>query len=131
MIIYNKLWLLLAKKGMKKTDLELSPATIAKLSQNSNINTSTIEKICDMLDCQPADIMENVTEEKIKETSDKLTEQVNILFNMLEMTTGKTRKEIVEETKNNMPDFIENMKKNNFDFSKMLETYKSQNIDKK
>lgn len=73
------------KKGIKKSDLKLSPGTIAKLSKNSNINTDT---------------------------------------------TGKTKEEIVEETKKGMPDFVENMKNSNFDFGKRLEAYKNQRVDK-
>ena len=60
MIRYNRLFALLAIKGMKKTDLlnVVSTPTLAKLGKNENINVSMIGKICDYLDCQPGDILE-------------------------------------------------------------------------
>lgn len=53
---------MLNRRGMKKTDLQLSSKTIAKLSKGSNLNTDVIDKICKQLNCQPADIMEYVEE---------------------------------------------------------------------
>ena len=60
MIIYRKLFALLAYKGMKKTDLLqiISSPTLAKLSKNETIKTDIIDKICLFLNCQPGDIME-------------------------------------------------------------------------
>lgn len=68
MISYGKLWTLLKEKGMKRTDLleVISSPTLTKLGKNENINVSIIGKICDYLNCQPGDIMENVNEEKLK-----------------------------------------------------------------
>lgn len=60
MIKYYRLFDLLNRKGLKKTDLPLSSKTIAKLSKGANLNTEIIDKICLYLDCQPADIMECV-----------------------------------------------------------------------
>ena len=71
MIRYYKLFDLLNRRGMKKSDLRviLSPKTIAKLSKGENIETNVIDKICLYLDCQPSDIMEVVkVVEDIKET---------------------------------------------------------------
>ena len=34
-----------------------------KLIKNSNVDVSTINKICKLLDCQPADIMEYIPDE--------------------------------------------------------------------
>lgn len=60
MIKYYKLFDLLNRRGMKKSDLlaMTSSKTIAKLSKGENINTNIIDKICDFLNCQPGDIME-------------------------------------------------------------------------
>ncbi len=60
MMKYNKLFALLAVRGMKKTDLlsVVSPPTLAKLSKGGSTTTDVLCKICDFLDCQPADIME-------------------------------------------------------------------------
>lgn len=61
MIRYYKLFDLLNRKGMKKTDLlgVISSPTLAKLSKGDIVRTDVIEKICVFLECQPGDIMEN------------------------------------------------------------------------
>ena len=62
MIRYYKLFDLLNRTGMKKSDLRaiLSPKTIAKLSKGEYISGEAIEKICKFLNCQPGDIMEYI-----------------------------------------------------------------------
>lgn len=72
MIKYYKLFDLLNRKGMRKTDLELSSKTIAKLSKGANLNTDVLDKICKQLNCQPADIMEYVPDEEVYDTSEHL-----------------------------------------------------------
>lgn len=65
MIRYYKLFDLLNRKGMKKTDLldTISPPTLAKLSKGEVVKTDIIEKICKRLNCQPGDIMEVIENE--------------------------------------------------------------------
>lgn len=60
MIGYYKLFDMLNRKGMKKSDLRkvLSSSTVAKLAKNEYISGEAIEKICTFLHCQPGDIME-------------------------------------------------------------------------
>lgn len=71
MIKYYKLFDLLNRRGMTKTDLLeiISSKTIAKLSKGANLNTDIIDKICIFLNCQPGDIME-VTEENKNDSID-------------------------------------------------------------
>ncbi len=61
---YYKLFDLLVRKGMKKTDLLnnkiISSPTLAKLSKGETVTTRTLNNICKALDCQPGDIMEYV-----------------------------------------------------------------------
>jgi putative transcriptional regulator len=61
-IKYYKLFDLLARRGMKKTDLihvaDISSPTLAKLSKGETVTTEIIERICKALGCQPSDIME-------------------------------------------------------------------------
>ena len=66
MIKYYKLFDLLNRKGLKKTDLLkiLSSATVAKLSKGENVNTDVINKICKFLNVQPEDIMKYLEEEE-------------------------------------------------------------------
>lgn len=60
MMKYYRLFDLLARRDMKKTDLlsVISAPTLAKLSKGETVTTDVLCKICDFLDCQPGDIME-------------------------------------------------------------------------
>ena len=60
MMKYYRLFDLLARRGMKKTDLlkVISSPTLAKLSKGESVTTDVLCKICEALDCQPEDIME-------------------------------------------------------------------------
>lgn len=64
MMKYYKLFILLDKKGMKRTELlkVISSVTLAKLGKGESVTTDVLCKICDFLDCQPADIMEYIKE---------------------------------------------------------------------
>ena len=80
MIKYNKLFAKLAYDGKKKTDLlGVNSHTLAKMSKGETVNTDTINKICYVLDCQPADIMEYVPVENEKILSG--LEQLKSMFN--------------------------------------------------
>jgi len=60
-IIYDNLFTILKDKGLSRTwlntNLGLSSRTIAKLSKGENVSISTINDICNALDCTPGDIM--------------------------------------------------------------------------
>lgn len=60
-IHYNKLWDTLNDKGYTKYTLtryfELSPRLITKLQRNEPINTTTIDKLCSILQCNVEDIV--------------------------------------------------------------------------
>jgi DNA-binding Xre family transcriptional regulator len=64
-ISYKPLFVMLARHGMKKTDLcdklGISPTTLAKFSKNEHVSGETLEKICAYFQCQPGDIMEYVS----------------------------------------------------------------------
>lgn len=60
MISYKPLLKLLIDKGVKKSDLPMSPATIAKLNKNEYVALEVIDKLCEHLNCQPGDIIEYV-----------------------------------------------------------------------
>lgn len=67
---YDKLWKVLIDNKMNKTDLQeainTTPATIAKLGKNENVNLKTIAKICKYFECDIGDIMEYRKEESKK-----------------------------------------------------------------
>jgi putative transcriptional regulator len=80
MIRYYKLFDLLNRRGMKKTDLKeiLSSKTIAKLSKGEYLSGEAIEKICTFLHCQPGDIMEVIETEEIDENTRIITKYSDI-----------------------------------------------------
>ncbi|MDE6456131.1 MAG: helix-turn-helix domain-containing protein [Dysosmobacter sp.] len=67
-IIYNKLFALLAERGLNAYTLKkenvVGNATIEKLQKNQgNIDTRSIVRLCKYLQCQPGDIMEYVEDD--------------------------------------------------------------------
>lgn len=68
MINYAPLWVLLNKKGKKKTDLleVMASSTLAKLGKNANVNTEVIDRICAYLGCDVADVMRFVPEDEVE-----------------------------------------------------------------
>ena len=68
---YNKLWKLLIDKKMKKSDLrknaKISSSTLAKLTNDENVTTDVLVRICNELKCNVSDIMEFIPDEKSEE----------------------------------------------------------------
>ena len=61
MLIYKKLDTLLKNRGMNWNDLRkagLSQNMPSRLSKNENINSDTLNKVCEYLKVQPSEIME-------------------------------------------------------------------------
>lgn len=62
MITFDKLWATMQEKGITQYKLihvyGMSPAQITRLKRNSNINTYTINRLCEILDCKIEDICE-------------------------------------------------------------------------
>ena len=60
-VTYTKLWKLLLDKKMKRTDLKdiagISSSTLAKLGKDEYVSMESMEKICDGLECDIADVM--------------------------------------------------------------------------
>jgi DNA-binding Xre family transcriptional regulator len=63
-ISYKPLFVLLASRGLKKTDLltmaGISRGTLARFAKGESVSMDIIDKICKALDCQPGDIVEYV-----------------------------------------------------------------------
>ena len=57
---YNPLWIQLAKKGLKKTDViamaGLTTNVMAQMGKNKSIILKNLERICKGLDCTPHDV---------------------------------------------------------------------------
>lgn len=68
-ISYDRLWKLLIDKHLKKTDLislcGISSRTLGKLSKNENVNSDTLLRICEALECDLFDIMELKNDEGV------------------------------------------------------------------
>ena len=67
-ISYKKLFVLMDSKEIKKKDLRekynISPTIINRLTHNSNVAVDTIMYLCEILNCQPSDIMEYIPDKK-------------------------------------------------------------------
>lgn len=65
-ISYAKLFELMQEKNIKKVDLRtaygLNPKTVDSLTKNKSVTVDTIMSLCEILDCQPGDILEYVKE---------------------------------------------------------------------
>ena len=63
-ISYKKLFDLMESKNIKKRDLReqynISPTIINRLNNNSNVAVDTIMYLCEILECQPSDILEYI-----------------------------------------------------------------------
>lgn len=110
MMRYDKLFEMLKRKNMQKSDLReiLSSKTVAKLSKGENLTTEVIEKICAFLQCQPGDIMEYVsveeTKEKALEMDGKLHDALNLLINQ-----GYSKEQLQEMANQFYNQFIESL----------------------
>ena len=63
---YDKLFALMEEKGVNKHYLRkngIHAAVVDKLIKGGTVDTTTIGNICALLNCQPGDIMEYVTDE--------------------------------------------------------------------
>ena len=60
MITFENLWKTMESKGVNQykliKDYGFSPAQITRLKRNSNINTHTINRLCEILDCEVENI---------------------------------------------------------------------------
>jgi DNA-binding Xre family transcriptional regulator len=64
MIVYNKLWNIMAEKGVTTYQLRekcgIDSKTVRRLKANENMETKTLNKICAVLSCRIEDIMEYI-----------------------------------------------------------------------
>lgn len=63
-ISYRKLFSKMQEKGIKKIDLRtkygINPKTVDSLVNNRSVTVDTIMQLCEILDCQPGDLLEYV-----------------------------------------------------------------------
>ncbi len=62
MIVFNKLWEVMKEKEISQYKLineyDISPSILTRLKRNESVSTNTIERLCNILGCDIADIME-------------------------------------------------------------------------
>ena len=68
LIVYSPLWETMSKKGITTYFLinkcGFSSSTINKLKHNKGISTSTINDLCNVLNCGVSDIIEHIPDDK-------------------------------------------------------------------
>ena len=126
MIRYYKLFEMLKKRGITKSDLEkkdvISWPTIYKLEKGESVRTDTIDKLCEFLQCQPGDIMEYVDRKEIEQTIDKMNDMMQNMVNILMQETGKSKDEVLTDFQKEIPNLIEQIKTGKFIIPNMLES---------
>ncbi len=67
MIVYNKLFETMKKKGISQYKLikeyHVSAGQLDRLRKNQNISTYTLNQLCGILDCSLSDIAEYISDE--------------------------------------------------------------------
>lgn len=67
MIVYDPLWETMKRKGITQYnlihDFGVNESQLDRLRKNSVIKTITIERFCNILDCEVEDILKRVKEE--------------------------------------------------------------------
>ena len=60
MIIYDRLWETMAKKGVSQysliKDYQVNEAQLHRLRKNMVVKTTTLDRLCEILDCDVEDI---------------------------------------------------------------------------
>lgn len=66
-IVYNKLLAMMEQKGLTTYKIRkekiISESTLQKIRQNKSITTDSIASLCEVLNCQPGDIMEYIPDQ--------------------------------------------------------------------
>lgn len=69
-VLYTKLFNLLESRGLSSTYWLVNHGiyykTLERLKKNSPVSTKTIGVLCELLDCQPGDIMEYIKDEDVQ-----------------------------------------------------------------
>lgn len=69
MIKYDKLWQTMREKHISQYDLythyNVNRSQLDRLRHNKNIQTNTLDKLCNILQCNIEDIMEHVHDDNV------------------------------------------------------------------
>ena len=68
MIVFDRLWVTMKRKGISQYKLQkeygFSSGQLDRLRKNDNISTYTLDKLCQILDCELEDIAQVIKEAK-------------------------------------------------------------------
>lgn len=69
MIKYDRLWETMQKKGVTQYDLythyNINRSQLDRLRHNRNVQTNTIDRLCNILHCNVEDIMEHIEDDNL------------------------------------------------------------------
>lgn len=69
MIKYDKLWETMKEKGITQYDLytryNVNRSQLARLRHNKNVQFNTIDKLCNILECDVEDIMTHIPDDNL------------------------------------------------------------------
>ena len=69
MIKFDRLWVTMKKKGISQYDLytkyNINRAQVYRLKHNMNVQTNTLDRLCNILDCELEEIMEHTPDNNI------------------------------------------------------------------
>ena len=67
MILFDKLWQTMQERGITQYDLytkyNMNRAQLHRLRHNQNIETNTLDRLCNILDCNIEDIMTHIKDD--------------------------------------------------------------------
>lgn len=67
MILFDKLWHTMQERGITQYDLytkyNMNRAQLHRLRHNQNIETNTLDRLCNILDCNIEDIMTHIKDD--------------------------------------------------------------------
>ena len=69
MIKYDKLWETMKEKGITQYDIytryNVNRSQLARLRHNKNVQVNTIDKLCNILECDVEDIMTHIPDNNL------------------------------------------------------------------
>lgn len=69
MIKYDRLWATMEKKGVTQYDLytrhNVNRSQLDRLRHNKNVQVNTIDRLCNILECNVEDIMEHFLDDNL------------------------------------------------------------------
>lgn len=81
---YNKLWIMLINRNMKRTDLlkraRINSNALARMGKNEPVAMVALGKICQAMDCNIEDIVEYIREPEICFDETVNSEDIDIQF---------------------------------------------------